>query len=414
MSKRSRLTLLALVLFLLALLALLLTRCSKTAEPAETLSTASPTEPTPSGAPVPESQVAEEKLTPATLQAPASVVAGAVFTVAVTGPKNRGDYVTVVKTGAAAHAYNDYAEIKDGAVVEITAPVDAGDYELRYVTDRSKTILGRAPLTVAEASASVKGPAEAVLGTTVSVSWTGPNNPGDYITVVAAGTPDGRYDNYTETSAGSPLQLTLPVEDGDAELRYMTGQGAKVLARSPIKIVVPEVTVTAPERVVAGTEFQVGWTGPNNRGDYITVVPKALDDGKYANYTETTKGSTLQVTALIEPGSAELRYMTGTGARVLARRPIDIVAAEIELDAPAEVTAGSAVSITWSGPSNHGDYITIVPKSLPDGQYAGYADTVKGSPLKIESPRAAGPAEIRYMSGQGAKVLARRTVNVVR
>jgi Ca-activated chloride channel family protein len=90
------------------------------------------------------------------------------------------------------------------------------------------------------------------------------------------------------------------------------------------------------------------------------------------------------------------------------------VAAEITLEAPEEVTAGTLVSIKWKGPNNQGDYITIVPKSLPDGQYAGYTDAVRGSPLAVECPEEAGPAEIRYMSGQGAKVLARRPLNVVR
>src|SRR5687768_4204615 len=229
MSKRFRLTLLAIVLFVLAFLALMLGRCSKTAEPRETLSTTPASTPTQVGAPASAAEVLVEKLTSATLQGPASVVAGARFNVALTGPKNPGDYVTLAAAGAPTNAYANYADVKGDAAVELTAPVEAGSYELRYVTVRSKTVLGRAPLTVLEAAASVSGPAQAVLGTTVSVSWTGPNNAGDYVTVVAVGTPDGRYDNYAETSKGSPLELTMPVDAGDAELRYMTGLGAKVL-----------------------------------------------------------------------------------------------------------------------------------------------------------------------------------------
>ena len=72
---------------------------------------------------------------------------------------------------------------------------------------------------------------------TVTVTWVGPDNPGDYLTVVARGTEDGQYGNYTNTNNGSPLALTAPKDPGDAELRYMTGQGGKVLARRPIRIV---------------------------------------------------------------------------------------------------------------------------------------------------------------------------------
>ena len=415
MSKRRRLSLLALLLILLALIALFLTRCTKPdATSPETVAAMGAPSGTPAAeAPAVEAPAAAEVLTPATLQAPANVVAGASFDVHFTGPRNPRDYITLVRADDDATAYGNYANTESKDRVKLTAPIEAGDYELRYVADRSKTVLGRTPIVVTDATASVSGPSEAILGTVVSVSWTGPDNKGDYITIVAKGTPDGQYGNYTETIKGSPLQLTLPVDTGDGELRYMTGQGGKVLARSPIKILAPEVSLDAPKRVVAGTVFQVSWTGPNNHGDYVTIVPKESPDGRYENYTETSKGSPMKVTALIEPGSAELRYMTGTGARVLNRRPIEIVAAEITLEAPAEVTAGAPVEITWKGPKNGGDYITIVPRTLPDGQYARYADCSKGSPLTVESPSDSGAAEIRYMSGQGAKVLARRPLNVV-
>lgn len=413
MSKRTRLTLLAILLFLLALLALLFTRCSSVAAPRETVNTA----PTGNGAkpatPTPGSARPAENLSPATLQAPEQVIAGATLHVKWTGPNNQGDYITIVTPEANAQTYGNYTETRMGHDLELTAPTKAGAYEIRYVTLRSKTILARAPITVTPATATLAAAAEVVLGTTVSVIWTGPNNPHDYVTIVSKTTPDGRYGNYTETAKGTPLNLVVPSEAGDAELRYMTGQGALVLARRPLKIIAPEVSLSAAAQVEAGAVFQAEWTGPNNPADYITIVPKDLPDGQYANYTETSQGSPLKLTAPITPGPGELRYMTGRGARVLARRPIQIAAAIITLDAPLEVTAGAPVSVIWTGPGNRGDYITIVPQSLPDGQYARYAETTKGSPLRVESPIDIGPAEIRYMSGQGAKVLARRAIRTV-
>ena len=105
--------------------------------------------------------------------------------------------------------------------------------------------------------------------------------------------------------------------------------------------------------------------------------------------------------------------MTGQGNRVLARRTIRLVAAEVTLSAAEEGKTGSAVSVTWTGPNNPGDYITVVAKSTPDGQYADYTLTSEGSPLDVTLPKEAGEAEIRYMTGQGNKVLARITIKVV-
>jgi Ca-activated chloride channel family protein len=131
----------------------------------------------------------------------------------------------------------------------------------------------------------------------------------------------------------------------------------------------------------------VAWKGPNNSGDYITIVPKEMPDGQYANYTVTSNGSPLKLLTPIMEGSAELRYMTGQGGKVLARRPITIVTAKVSLSAPAECAAGSDVSITWTGPNNPGDYITVVAKGTPDGQYGAYTVTSEGSPLKVKAPK---------------------------
>lgn len=258
--------------------------------------------------------------------------------------------------------------------------------------------------------ATLEFPPRVNAGVSFAVKWTGPNNAKDYITIVRKDAAADVYDNYTDTSKGSPLSLLAPIETGEWEVRYVTTESKTVLARAPLLVVSNEVTLSAPAEVIAGTIVTATWTGPNNAGDYLTLVPKSTPDGLYASYTYTTKGSPLTLTAPIAAGDAEIRYMTGQGAKVLHRIPVRVVAATIELDAPAAAVAGSKVTVTWTGPNNVGDYITLVPQSLPDGQYASYANTSSGSPLTVVALKSAGLAEIRYMSGQGAQVLKRRTI----
>jgi Ca-activated chloride channel family protein len=376
------------------------------AAPATAAPTADSTPPAPADEP-------DEVLTAATLQAPERVTAGAAFSVAWTGPDNRGDYVTIVRSDAAANASGSYAETKTASSLELTAPIEAGPYELRYVTGRSRTILARAPIEVVPPEVTLDAPAEVGLGAQLSVAWTGPDNQGDYVTIVPKELPDGQYGNYAETNKGSPLTLTAPPEAGDAELRYMTGQGRKVLARRSIRVVMPEVSLSAPAEAVAGSTLEVTWTGPNHAGDYVTVVAAETPDGQYGNYTLTSNGSPLSLLLPIMTGAAELRYMTGQGNKVLARRGLAVVAAEVALTAPAEAAAGSSVSVTWTGPNNRGDYVTLVAKDTPDGQYGSYTLTSDGSPLNVAALKEAGDAELRYMTGQGNKVLARRAIRIV-
>lgn len=244
------------------------------------------------------------------------------------------------------------------------------------------------------------------------MKWTGPNNDKDYVTVVRRDAPAHVYGNYRDTREGNPVDLLAPIEPGEWEVRYVTNGTKTVLARTPLVVASNEVTLAVPAEVVAGTVVTVSWTGPNNAGDYLTLVPKTVPDGQYGNYTYTTKGSPMAITAPIVDGEAELRYMTGQGAKVLHRVPVRVTAAPIELDAPVSAAAGSKVEIKWSGPNNAGDYITVVPQSLPDGQYAAYANTTNGPILTLAAPKA-GLGEIRYMSGQGARVLKRRPILIV-
>jgi Ca-activated chloride channel family protein len=404
----------AILVILLIALALLLTRCPRR-NPATTTSgsaatqVGSPASPR-STAPAVAATQSEEVLTPATLATEAQAPAGGILTVNWTGPDNPGDYLTIVREGAPATEYGNYRQTSEGRSLQLTAPLTPGRHEVRYVTGRSRTILGTAKITVVATEATLDAPAEVALGASLAVTWTGPDNAGDYITIVAKDAPDDHYGNYAVTAKGSPLTLTAPPESGDAEIRYVVAHGRRVLSRRAIRIVPAEVSISAAAEAVAGATIQVAWTGPDNPGDYITVVPDETPDGQYGNYTLTSGGSPLALLLPIMAGKAELRYMTGQGNKVLARRAISIVAAQVTLSAPAEGAAGTSVSIAWTGPNNAGDYITIVPMSTPDGQYAAYTLTSEGSPLTVTLPKEAGEAEIRYMTGQGNKVLARRPI----
>lgn len=414
-NKRTRTILIVLLLLLLVLLLLLLGRCKKSPTPTPPPDAVSSTPQTSASASSPNAPATEsaEVLTPATIQLRAHTVAGSTFTALWTGPDNPGDYLAIAQPDAPANTYETYAETKHGRSLELTAPIKPGAYEVRYVALRSKKILGRTPLHVAPATATLNAAPQAPLDTAIAVTWTGPNNKDDFVTIVAAGTPDTGYGHYSETKQGSPATIKTPGNAGDAEIRYVTGQGRQILARRPLKITTPETVIDAPAEVIAGTPVSVTWTGPDNRGDYLTIVPPDAAANVYHNYTDASKGSPLTITAPIEPGAFEIRYVAAQGKNVLARRPLKVVAAEIEIDAPTQAAAGAPVSIRWAGPNNRGDYLTIVIAGTPDGQYAAYADTTRGTPLSIKAPAKPGPAEIRYMSGQGAKVLARRPLEVI-
>jgi len=146
--------------------------------------------------------------------------------------------------------------------VQLVAPDQPGEYEVRYLTGQEYATLSTAKVTVGAVSATVQGPAEAVAGSSFAVNWKGPNNPSDYITVVAKATKEGTYANYSYTSHGNPAKLLAPLQAGDYELRYATGQSHATLGRAAIKITPAKqepgkVLVTATSALAAGGGIEI-------------------------------------------------------------------------------------------------------------------------------------------------------------
>ncbi len=175
-----------------------------------------------------------------TIQPPDVIRAGSKFQVAVTGPANASDYLTIVPKDAPDGTYDAYAYVrqKQGSV-ELLAPRQPGAFELRYQNDDDPTkVLGRVSVTVsAGVPVTIDAPATAQAGSRIEVRWTGPDGPSDYLTIVAADAADGRYGPYTYTSDGSPLTLQVPDQPGAYEIRYQSDRRELgVLARKALTV----------------------------------------------------------------------------------------------------------------------------------------------------------------------------------
>jgi Ca-activated chloride channel family protein len=118
----------------------------------------------------------------------------------------------------------------------VESPIDVGPAEIRYMSGQGAKVLARRALQTVPAQITLQGPAQAMVGTTVSVDWTGPKNPGDFLTVVLKSAKDGTSFATAPATGGSPARLLVPPEAGAAEIRYMSGQGNRTLARAPIEL----------------------------------------------------------------------------------------------------------------------------------------------------------------------------------
>ena len=158
------------------------------------------------------------------LEAPATVVTGASFTVSWSSSVHPQDYVTIVPAGADEGSYTNYQRVREDTENSLIAPADPGLYEVRYVLNEGARALASTPVEVIEAEIAVSAPETVTTGANFTVSWSASNHPQDYVTIVPAGADEGTYTNYQRVREDTENSLIAPADPGLYEVRYVLNE----------------------------------------------------------------------------------------------------------------------------------------------------------------------------------------------
>jgi hypothetical protein len=347
------------------------------------------------------------------LDAPATAKAGATISVSITGKTSERDFVSIVPKGAREGDYDVYVYAPKSGPAKIATPAVAGEYEIRLLGAASPyPTLARSALRIEAVTATLDAPAQVAAGQPFEIRWTGPNNARDYIAIGDVEPKGRKYISYQYTSNGSPVKLNAPDEAKEYELRYILAVRDTIIGRKRITVGAVSASVVAPEKVAAGAKFSVTWKGPNNPRDFITIVKAGTAPKQYGPYEYTSKGSPLQLTAPDVAGEYEVRYLTAQSYATLGTAKLTVGAATASIQAPAEAVAGTSFPVSWKGPGNAHDYLTIVGKGAREGEFGHYAYTARGNPLNMLAPVAPGEYELRYSTGQSHVTLARAPIRI--
>lgn len=344
----------------------------------------------------------------ASLSAPASASAGSPVSVTWTGPAGQGDYITIVPVGTPDSEYGRYVYTNTNPV-SLDTPDTAGEYEIRYLTGRNEKLAARS-LTVEGLDVNLTAPPSVAAGASVSVAWTGAQNPRDFITIVTPDTAEKTYADYVYART-SPATIAAPETPGDYEIRYLSANEYRTLARSSLTVGDVNASVTAPDTVVAGARIEIIWSGPANQGDYLTLVPAGTPDGQYDRYVYTSKGSQVQFDTPAVPGQYEIRYQTARNDIVLARHAIILTDPSASIDGPESVEALAVFPVRWQGDGNPLDYVAITEVGNPQ-RYFHYAYVRRGNPVSLQAPEEPGDYELHYLT-EADQSLAAQAITVV-
>lgn len=348
-----------------------------------------------------------------------------VFTASDTGYETTqllpGDYVAEVKW----HGWRNRSDVKTGSTVFSVLPQSAKVLTL--------------PIDLGF-SVSLEIPDEAGEGTTIPVTWTGPDDLGAYIQV--ASTEDSPYRNIyffptqrerdragvTDPDAPVSAELGAPSNDGEYEVRYVLADPRVIVARKTISVTDGGFTVSAPDQAAVASEITINWSGQDTDGDFVAVVP-TCDAGQFPtnNRGRLIDGGTAKVTLPAEPGDYEVCYVLSNGyttyentmLAVQARTPITLTAVEASVSGPAEIVGGSTVTLNVELPSNwEDDYVSFISpganKANRDSTaFLGRAKAGNGT-LELQAPNVDGEYELVYFLKPGDKVLSRQPVTITR
>lgn len=276
------------------------------------------------------------------------------FEVGWIGPDATGDFIAIAGQGAPATSFLDYARTGAGNPARLTAP-DVGDYEVRYISATTLSVLARLPLSVmiGPAQSAITAPPEVEAGADVMVSVTDAGEPADYLTIVAAGAPDGALGAYVRLRGALEVSLTAPGIAGNYEIRQIRASGQTVLARVSMTVLplpeaaaketqpqtaagaasaatrprpaaLPHADLMALLAVDRGRSFRIAWTGPQAAGDRIALLPRGGSPATALDSQPAEAGSPASLTAPGAPGDYEIVYVDGVSGDVLARRRLEV------------------------------------------------------------------------------------------
>jgi hypothetical protein len=207
--------------------------------------------------------------------------------------------------------------------------------------------------------------------------------------------------------------LRAPDVAGEYELRYLLGSGGyPTLGRRAVTVTGTGASLEALETIAAGSPITIGWQGPDNDRDFITIVPAGAAARSYEGYVYTARGNPATMHAPEVAGDYEVRYLTGQSYATLAARPLTVTAVSATLEAPSSAPARDAVSVTWEGPGNPLDYVVIVPVGSDNAASGPFAYVSRGKTLRIATPEEPGEYELRYLTSGKKLTLGKRAISI--
>ncbi len=174
---------------------------------------------------------------------PDKVRAGETVDVTWSSTINSNDFITIVPAGAGAGTINKHIRTRSNTEGRLSAPDEAGLYEIRYVLEEGRATLSSITLEVVHADAPLdKGtglsvPGVAAPGDTITVKWATPGTGADQrIALARRNQSDFSWISAQRIGKAREIELAVPDESGLYEVRFLDLSEQAILGRSVVEV----------------------------------------------------------------------------------------------------------------------------------------------------------------------------------
>ncbi len=278
-------------------------------------------------------------------------------------------------------------DMADGRSGQIWVP-EAGEYILRYVIDhptaglhtiaeQSLVVLADAPTTGPQGSASLSFPMVVAPGESISVTYSGPLNGGDWVDIITQGDDSDMSGGWSWAYAeGAPVTLTAPDAQGEYTLRYIAEDpllGRVVLVQDTLVVRAPVPETGEPITQGPASEAFMRCDGSAGPLCEITLPEHDLMLTLAAGYgmTEPLIYETAGGARADRPSFDVLRLSDGEAVIMVNARQVQAVYCQDGL-------AGDQICLTHSFNDSDGGVAALVFGSLASGAMLSEPDAMSG------------------------------------
>ncbi|MBL4774375.1 MAG: VWA domain-containing protein [Alcanivoracaceae bacterium] len=239
-----------------------------------------------------------------------TAIAGTMLTIGLNAPEGLDGLVIIESPQQNSDYGLAHAYAKNKKKVELRAPIQEGDYVLRWKNGLGGLVTEKA-IKITPEQASFNSPNLAYVATTISINV---NSAQDYKGTVVIDNKDAKVNAYglshTYANKNNNLELKLTGKAGEYEIRWISPT-KHILHKENITLLPAELSIDIPSTVTASENFEVKWTSNvKYNGSFVIQKPsKAVDiyglSHAYSNDSNSTK-----IKAPEQKGTYEIRWVT--------------------------------------------------------------------------------------------------------